>query len=96
MVRSDGKINPNDFTFRKINEKLALYNSQKAGMKDPQLFLKNVIKPTLLKIGLSSKKAEVLLLGTAIQESRLKYRQQLGGEPALSYFQIGPANHDDI
>lgn len=96
MVRPDGKINPNDATFRKINEKLALYNSQKAGMKDPQLFLKNIIKPTLLKIGLSSKKAEILLLGTAIQESRLKYRQQLGGGPALSYFQIEPATHDDI
>ncbi|BED90890.1 hypothetical protein PspMM1_33580 [Pseudoalteromonas sp. MM1] len=38
MVRPDGKINPNDAIFRKINEKLALFNSQKAGMKDPQLF----------------------------------------------------------
>lgn len=27
MVRPDGKINANDATFRKINEKLALYNS---------------------------------------------------------------------
>jgi hypothetical protein len=29
MARPDGKINANDATFRKINEKLALYSSQK-------------------------------------------------------------------
>ena len=96
MVRPDGKIDANGRTLRKINEMLIVKSIQIAGMQDPKLFMANVIKPTLLKIGLASRKAEMLLLGTAIQESRLKYRQQLGGGPALSYFQIEPATHDDI
>jgi len=55
-----------------------------------------VLKPTLHKIGLYSHEAERLLIGTAIQESRLKYIVQLGGGPALSYFQIEPDTIHDI
>ncbi len=39
--------------------------------------------------------AEQLLLATAIQESHLIHRKQIGG-PALSYFQIEPKTHGDI
>jgi len=64
-------------------------------MPTPQAFTTTVIKPVLLKLGLHSPAAEQLLLATAIQESHLKYRKQIGG-PALSYFQIEPNTHDDI
>ena len=84
MVRPDSKIDANGRTLRKINEMLIVKSIQIAGMQDPKLFMANVIKLALLKIGLASRKAEMLLLGTAIQESRLKYRQQLGGGPALN------------
>ncbi|NML16536.1 hypothetical protein [Azohydromonas caseinilytica] len=59
-------------------------------------FRKGVIKPTLLKIGLWSPAAEELLLGTALKESRLKFRRQIGGGPARGLFQMEPATHDDI
>jgi hypothetical protein len=36
------------------------------------------------------------VLGTAIQESKLRYLQQLGNGPALGLFQMEPATHDDI
>ncbi len=62
---------------------------------NPKLFCVQVIKPTLYHLGLYTPAAENLLLGTAIQESRLKHRRQIGG-PALSYFQIEPNTHDDI
>jgi len=59
-------------------------------------FLTSVIRPTLIQIGLHSKAAEELLLGTAIVESDLKHRRQLGGGPARGFFQMEPATHDDI
>jgi len=40
--------------------------------------------------------ASELLLGTAIQESRLTYLVQLGGGPALGVFQMEPATFKDI
>lgn len=61
------------------------------------MFLTTAIRPTLLRIGLYSKAAEELLLGTAIHEScNFKYRRQLGGGPALGFYQMEPATHDDI
>ena len=36
------------------------------------------------------------MLGTAIQESRLTYLQQIGGGPALGLFQIEPTTFNDI
>lgn len=47
-------------------------------------------------LGAWSPAAEDLLVGTAIQESALKYTRQLGGGPALGYWQMEPATHDDI
>jgi hypothetical protein len=60
-------------------------------------FRQSIIKPVLNQMGASNIAAEELLLGTAIQESLfLKYRVQMGGGPALSYYQIEPATHNDI
>lgn len=39
---------------------------------------------------------ELLLLGTAAQESHFIYTHQLGGGPALSHFQIEPTTAIDI
>ena len=61
----------------------------------PQLLIATAIKPALLKLGLYTPAAVQLLLATAIQESNLLHRKQIGG-PALSYFQIEPKTHDDI
>lgn len=55
-----------------------------------------IIEPTLEELGLHSVSAVELLLGTAIQESRLSYLKQLGGGPAMGPFQMEPATHDDI
>lgn len=63
--------------------------------QNPQHFLASVIRPTLMTLGLYSPAAEQLLLATAIQESHLTHRKQIGG-PALSYFQIEPKTHNDI
>lgn len=42
-----------------------------------------------------SEAAEEILLGTAVQESRLKYLRQIGGGPARGLYQIEPNTHDD-
>jgi len=65
-------------------------------MPTPEQFLTTVIRPTLIDLGLHSVAAEQLLLGTAMQESDLIHRRQLGNGPGRSYFQMEPATHDDI
>jgi len=60
-------------------------------------FRNSVIMPVLVKMGAGGAAAEELLLGTAIQESFcFKYRAQMGGGPAISYYQMEPATHNDI
>jgi len=64
----------------------------------PDEFLTKIIEPVLchLKDIPFGKNASQLLLATAIKESQnLKHRKQIGG-PALGYFQIEPATHDDV
>lgn len=61
-----------------------------------QQFLDDVITPALYTLGLDTIPARQLLLGTAIQESRLEFTRQLGGGPALGFFQMEPATHADI
>jgi len=63
---------------------------------DIQNFKNLILVPTLKAVGLYSQSAVNLLLGTAIQESRLTYLKQKGGGPALGLFQIEPATLDDI
>jgi hypothetical protein len=55
-----------------------------------------IIRPAIESIGMWSPSAEDLLLGTAIQESRLTYIRQLGGGPARGLWQMEPFTHDDI
>ena len=55
-----------------------------------------VIRPTLKYLNLWSEAAEELVLGTGIQESDLRYINQLGGGPAVGIWQMEPATHDDI
>lgn len=62
---------------------------------DASVFLRSVIRPTLQRIGYWSKAAEQLLLGTALVESNLEAVRQIGGGPALGYFQMEPRTHDD-
>ena len=65
-------------------------------MIDPTQFRRFIVRPALEVIGLWSQDAENLVMGTAAQESRLKYIKQLGGGPALGLFQMEPRTHDDI
>lgn len=55
----------------------------------------SIIQPTLRHLGLWSLAAEELLLGTALMESNLIHRRQIGG-PARGFFQMEPATHNDI
>lgn len=65
-------------------------------MIDPVQFRELIIRPVLKSMDKWSESAENLLLGTALQESGLRYLKQLGGGPALGVFQMEPATHDDI
>lgn len=66
------------------------------------IFLNHTITPALQslpalgRIPLCSAAAGELLLGTAIVESDLLHRKQLGDGPARSLFQMEPLTHDDI
>ena len=64
-------------------------------MIDPSQLREYVIRPTLMAIGHGAPAAEELLLGTAIQESGLKYLHQIGGGPAVGLWQMEPTTHDD-
>jgi hypothetical protein len=59
-------------------------------------FRECVVTPTLKTLDLYSVAAEQLLLGTAVHESSLIYLRQIGGGPALGFFQCEPATHSDI
>ncbi len=63
----------------------------------PQDFVTLIIEPVLCHLDAHSVSAAQLLLGTAVHESGgLKHRRQVGGGPALSFFQMERATHDDI
>lgn len=55
-----------------------------------------IIVPTLKELGMYSKAANVLLLGTALTESRLVYVQQLGCGIAKGFYQMEPETAQDI
>lgn len=61
---------------------------------DATVFLTTIVRPTLNALATTSEAAEMLLMGTAAQESNLKFTRQIGG-PALGYFQMEPATYDD-
>lgn len=56
-----------------------------------------IVRPTLQALDLHSLAAERLILGTAAHESdNLRFIKQIGGGPALSFFQIEPVTADDV
>jgi len=58
---------------------------------------KYVVVPELKRLGLHTKAAENLIMGTAAQESRLgEYLVQLGNGPARGIFQMEKATEKDI
>ncbi|HEX4871850.1 MAG TPA: hypothetical protein VFV27_05995 [Nevskiaceae bacterium] len=61
-------------------------------------FLEGTLRPVLQAMGarFASRHAEQLLLGTALVESDLTHRRQLGNGPARGLFQMEMATHDDI
>lgn len=65
-------------------------------MLNIEQFTNGVIIPALESIDRDSVAARELLLGTALQESGLRYLKQLGFGPALGLFQMEPTTHDDI
>lgn len=65
-------------------------------MIDPDQLTRLIIRPSLKLMGMHSRAAEQLLLGTACAESACgKYLHQVGG-PALGIYQMEPFTHDDI
>lgn len=63
---------------------------------DPKHLLEKVVRPVLAELALGGLPAEQLVMGTAAQESRLKWLTQLGNGPARGLWQMEPATHDDI
>jgi hypothetical protein len=59
-------------------------------------FQETILEPVLASLGLGGGGASELLLGTALVESGLVHRRQLGGGPARGLFQMEPRTHDDI
>jgi hypothetical protein len=60
------------------------------------LFLSTAVRIALKRMQMPDSNAERLLMGTAVHESQgFKYSRQLGGGPALGYFQMEPRTHDD-
>ena len=55
-----------------------------------------IVSPTLVHLGLYSVDAVELLINTALQESKLRWIQQLGRGPAVGLWQMEPVTHDDI
>ena len=53
------------------------------------------IEPALKEIGLYSDTALNLVTGTGLVESGYRVTSQIGGGPALGWFQMEPATHDD-
>ncbi len=63
---------------------------------DVEHFRLHVVRATLIYMRMWSEPAEELLLGTAAQESGLRYLRQFNAGPARGVYQIEPATHDDI
>lgn len=60
------------------------------------LILREIVRPALQTAAIWSEAREQIVLGTGAVESGYKYLQQLGGGPALGWFQCEPATHRDM
>ena len=65
-------------------------------MIDIEHFRLHVVRATLMSLRMWSLASENLLIGTAAQESGLRYLRQFDNGPARGLYQIEPATHDDI
>ena len=92
----DTDSNPFATTSPELVPGAAAVASGGAAVDRAQAFRLQVIRPTLKAMGYWSAAAEQLLLGTAMAESALTARVQMGGGPARGLFQMEPATHDDI
>lgn len=67
---------------------------------DPSQFLRYAIRSTLPRIALDSLSAQVLVLGTGLTESRLRWLDQIDRAskpgPAYGLYQMELATHDDL
>lgn len=54
-----------------------------------------IVTPALKRIGLASPSAINLVTGIGLVESAYRTKRQYGGGPALGYWQMEPATHDD-
>lgn len=67
---------------------------------DPRQFLVRVVRPALLRISLDTPAAQVLVLGTALTESHLRYLDQVDPAdklgPALGVYQMEGPTHADL
>jgi hypothetical protein len=61
-----------------------------------RLIAAEIIRPSLNALGIWSQARETLVLGTGAHESHYQYFQQVGGGPALGWWQCEPATHQDI
>jgi hypothetical protein len=61
---------------------------------DAVVFQTTIVKPVLVALGNWTQASEMLLMGTAAQESGLRLTHQING-PALGYFQMEPATYAD-
>lgn len=52
-----------------------------------------IICPVLKQVGIYSPEGEQLVLGTGAKESGFKYIHQIGGGPALGFYQMEPATY---
>lgn len=55
-----------------------------------------VIRPALHAVGIWSQERECIVLGTGAHESHYLYAVQIGGGPALGWWQCEPLTHHDI
>lgn len=65
-------------------------------MIDPRQFRTHIVRAVLRDMGMWSQPAENLLVGTALQESGLRYLRQLNNGPALGVYQTEPATLHDL
>ncbi len=68
-------------------------------MLNAEQFRTQIVRPILKQFDATvpySQAAENLLVGTALQESRLTYLKQHGNGPALGIYQIEPKTHIDL
>lgn len=65
-------------------------------MLDPNGFRQYIIRPTLVHLELWSEAAELLMLGTVLVESDLRWLKQKRKGPGTGLFQMEKVTHEDL